>query len=214
MLGICGFGMASAIAAPQALGFPHVAVIGATKIYAEGPIDLAKMARVLADADRRLRSSTLYDGQVAERVFLTDGGWRWHMLALGSNDAFALTRPVSDIVSGAIIVNKSSIAKNRITLRRDVGGTRSLSAIIAHERTHILVRDHFGLVASVQFPVWKNEGYADHVAGESSLSVSDVETLQAKGVDHPALPYFEGRRRVASVLAENGNDVEALFADY
>jgi hypothetical protein len=166
------------------------------------------MARVLARADARLATSPLFDAPVGTRVFLTDGGWRWRLLALTSSNSLGFTRPASDLVSDAVILNRSDIARNRISTAY---GFRSLSGVIAHERSHIMVRRYLGLVAGVQLPRWISEGYADHVAGESTLSAEQVARLRLEGKRPTAIFYYDARRRVEATLAANGGDVDALL---
>lgn len=206
--GLVGLLLGSVVVAPQLLAFPHVADVAGTRVYAEAPIDRAAVARVLARADARLMTSPLYGEPVGTRVFLTNGGWRWRLLALTTSGAVGFTRPWSDIVSDAVILNRSDVERDRVT---SVYGSRSVSGVIAHERTHIMVRRHLGLVGGVTLPRWISEGYADHVAGESTLSAERVAQLRAEGSDHPAIFYFEARRRVEAALATNGGDVEALL---
>ncbi len=206
--GLVGLLLGSVIVAPQLLAFPHVADVAGTRVYAEAPIDRAAVAQVLARADARLQTSPLYREPVGTRVFLTDGGWRWWVLALTTSDAVGFTRPWSDIVSDAVILNSSDLARDRVSSRY---GVRSISGVIAHERTHIMVRRHLGLVAGIRLPRWISEGYADHVAGESSLSADRVSELRASNPDHPAIFYYDARRRVAAALASKDGDVEALL---
>ncbi|MEQ1724878.1 MAG: hypothetical protein ABL882_03005 [Sphingopyxis sp.] len=208
---VIGMLFASCLAAPQLLAFPHVATIGTTRVYAEAPIDEARMAAILHAADARLAASPLYDEPVGTRVFLTDGGWRWRVLALNTSGAFAFTRSYSSIVSDAVIIGRHSITQNQAYNSRTIGGVRRLSDIIAHERTHIMMERELGWLADKWLPRWKREGYADYVAGSSSLSAGDVARLRAEGADHPAILYYEGRRRVAAALAANGGDVRALL---
>ncbi len=59
-----------------------------------------------------------------------------------------------------------------------MGGTRTLSGVIAHETTHIMLANHLGEVRSVMLPTWQQEGYADHVAGESSLTDAEASRLR------------------------------------
>lgn len=206
--GIIGLLFASVICAPQLLAFPHHADIGATRVYAEAPLDLAMLRPVLARADARLATSPLYREPVGTRVFLTNGGWRWRLLALTTGDAVGFTRPGSDMVSDAVILNRSDIARDSVS---SLYGTRSLSGVIAHERTHIMVRRHLGLVAGVRLPRWISEGYADHVAGESRLTAAQATQLRAEGSTDPGIFYFESRQRVEAALAANDGDVEALL---
>ena len=46
---------------------------------------------------------------------------------------------------------------------------RSLSGVIAHEITHLLIRKKFGYWRNLTMPTWKKEGYAEYVAGGSTL---------------------------------------------
>lgn len=207
-IGLVGLLLGNVVVAPQLLAFPHVADVAGTRVYAESPIDRAAMAQVLARADALLATSPLVREPVGTRVFLTDGGWRWRLVALTSGGSLGFTRPWSDMVSDAVILNRSDVARDRIAT--PFGG-RSLSGVIAHERTHIMVRRRLGLVAGIALPTWISEGYADHVAGESTLSAAQVAQLRAEGSEHPAIFYYDARRRVEAVLAGNGGDVEALL---
>jgi hypothetical protein len=202
----------SVICAPQLLAFPHKAKIGATTVYAESPINVGHMTTVLRRSDALLATTGLYRTPIGQRVFLTNGGWRWRVLALNNHMAFAFTRPSSDMVADAAIFNRADPAQDQIFNGVD-DSKRSLSGIIAHERTHMLVRRHFGIIRAVSFEHWKSEGYADYVAQESSLTEAEVAAFKKAGVDHWAIPYFEGRQRVAAAMKENGNSVDRLFLE-
>jgi hypothetical protein len=193
-------------AAPQLLAWPYRAEIGHIMVYAEQPIPPQKRT-VLARADALVARSPLAEPGLERRLFLTDGGWRWDLLALTSRGAFGLRRPFRD----AIIVNASDVAADRVENGAPVGGTRSLSGVIAHETTHILVADRLGEWQAFLLPSWKFEGYADYVARESSLGDGDYARLRANGARRPAMFYYEARRRVTAALARNGGNVEALL---
>ncbi len=195
---------------PALLIFPYHAQSGALEVWSEIPIDQAKLDAVVADATRLLAASPLYQAPERRTVFLTQHGWRWSWLTLNLRDSFAISPPLT----GSIIVNSSSIAGNVVGNGRAVGGKRSLSGIIAHETCHEMERRRFGLSSDWLKPVWLREGYCDYVAQESSLSDADYDRLVASHADHPALPYYIGRKRVAAELAANGGKVDALFAAY
>lgn len=201
----------ASVAMPQMLFFPYQAQIGTTRVYAETPIDRAAMARTLARADARVATSPLDDRRVGARLFLTDGGWRWKLLALGSSTGIALTRPMSDLLADAVIVNRRSVSIDGGVDRDEAVSRRRLSSVVAHERTHMLVRIHLGWVRAVTLPFWKSEGYADYVAGDSTLSAAEAERLRASGSTHMALAYYDARRRVTAALAANGGDVHKLL---
>lgn len=206
------FVFVSVICAPQLLAFPHKAEVGSTTVYAESPIDAGQMARVLGRSDELLATTGLYHAPVGTRVFLTNGGWRWRLLALNNHMAFALTRPTSNVIADAAVFNRADPAQDKIFNGVD-DSARSLSGVIAHERTHMLLQRHFGIPRAVTFEQWKSEGYADHVAQESSLTEGQVAAFKKARVDHWAIPYFEGRQRVAATLKRNGNSVDRLFLE-
>ncbi len=172
-------------------------------------MDQVQLTAILTDADRRVATSPLSNPPEHRHVFLTQGGWRWHWLALQSSGSFALTRPLGT----GIVLNRSDLAAGRVYNGRQIGGTRSLSAVIAHETTHDMIRRHFSILDSAFFPTWLTEGYCDHVAGESSLTAEEVARLKTRGQSHPAVLYYEGREKVSSMLAANGGSVDRLFAE-
>ena len=194
--------------APQALAFPYSATIGSTRIYSEQPIAVGQIATILSRSDAKLRKSELYGDHYGKAIYLTQGGWRWSALALRDFDAFALSFPISE----AIIVNRSSLPDDAVMNGAEIAGRRSLSGVIAHERTHGLIRAKFGLLAGGRYPNWLIEGYCDAVAEESSLSDAQAHQLINAHTSVPALEYYEGRKRVERELA--GSTVAALFGKY
>lgn len=193
--------------APQLLAFPYRAESAIGTVRSDRPIDPAALARVASRTGALLAASPISRDDERRPVFLTDGGWRWSWLALSSRGSFAFTRPVTR----AVVVNASDLARDTVENGAPVGGRRPLHAVLAHEFTHGILRRRYGPVAMAFKPQWLIEGYADHVAGNSSLTAADVARLERRGAGHPALPYYYGRRKVEATLRANGGDVDALF---
>lgn len=196
----------TALYAPAALAFPHRARIGATTIYSVAPIPPV-MADRLNRADRLLAASPLFSPAKPRTVVLTDGGWRWRVMAAGSADAIALRRPFSNM----LLFNHSDIARDRVWNDAPIGGVRSLSGTIAHEAVHLLTARRYGEVRLATMPRWKREGYADYIAQETSLGRDDERRLRATRPQAPVLAYYQARRRVAAELARNGHSVDRLL---
>lgn len=206
-VGVPGLLLITCAFAPQALAFPHRQVIGDTTFYSETPISRA-LPDVLARSDVLLRRSAIYGPGYGRRIFLTDGGWRWRLLSLQLSGSFAFTRPLTE----AIVVNRSDAGRDRVFNGAPIAGERSLSGVIAHERTHGLIRAHFGFQADFTYPAWLREGYCDAVAGGSSLSERDAALLKAEHRTVPAMLFYNGRKRVEAILTSNGGSVDALFS--
>lgn len=198
--------LASSLWAPELLAFPYRATVGDTMVYAERPIGPA-LHTVVGRSNQLLHASPIFSAGYGRRIFLTSGGWRWWVLSIGTGGSFAFTRRLGE----AIVVNRSSVAQDRVFNAQAIGGVPSLSGVIAHERTHSLLRHRYGLWIDRIEPAWKIEGYCDYVAQESSLTDADVAALRAAGKSHPALVYDQGRRRVAELLAVSHGKVDALF---
>ena len=194
--------------APQLLAFPYRSGIGPYQVWSEVPLDGAQVRAAFLLANARVKRSPLARASEPRRVFVTQGGWRWHWLAISSSGSLAITRPLGT----AIVVNRTDPAAAIVRNARTVGKGRTLASIVAHETTHGMIRRRFGFYADRIYPTWLTEGYCDFVAGESTLSATDVARLNAAGTDHPALVYYHGRRKVAAILASNGGSVEQMFA--
>jgi hypothetical protein len=195
------------VLAPQLLAFPHRTQIAAHVVYSVKPFS-PHLAEIVAEADDLVaRSPSGSFREPNQPIFLTDGGWRWFWLAGTAQRAFAVTRPLNE----AIIVNRSSPSSGKVLNGRVVGGQRSLSGVIAHEMTHGSIRAHFGVIADFRYPADLREGYCDYVAGSGSLTDEQAQALIKQGVNHPALPYWRGRKRVERELAKPGSTIEHLF---
>lgn len=192
---------------PQALAFPYREDIAGQQVWSESPIDRTALERVLERTHELVSASPIAVGDEPRRIFLTQGGWRWHWLT-GRSRAFAISRPLTE----NIVINSHDVARDQIVTSPRVGGKRRLSAVLAHETAHGMLRRRYGITVDFLSPQWLREGYCDYVARESSLTPKDVAELEAQGADHPAFPYYFGRLRVAKLLEENGGSVDALFS--
>lgn len=197
------------IHAPALLLFPYKAEAHGITVRSEMPLLPAQIEPILADAQARLSTSPLAGKPERHSIYLTRGGWRWDWLALGSRETFAVTRMFTENT----IVNRSDLARNLVFARRTIGAQRSLSSDIAHEATHSLIRDRFGLWTALTAPKWVVEGYCDYVSGDSTLSDADVAKLEAANIDHAVIATYHARLRVADILAKNGGSVSRLFAE-
>lgn len=186
---------------PRALAFPHQARFGQTQVLSDTPIS-ARFATTLARADALIKASPLAGGNLSRTVVLTDGGWRWRLLALTSSDTVAFRRAFSS----ALVFNRSNVASDRAA-----GGWRSLSGTIAHETAHLLAARRVGELATLSAPGWINEGLADVVAKESPLTDAQARRTRKRNPGARRLFYYDARRRVAAALAANGNSIQALY---
>lgn len=203
-----GLFLISAVHAPQVMAWPYKAQFGDNTVYSEQPI-APDMAVVIAKADALVRRSAIYDPDgYATDIFLSNGGWRWKLATIGASSNLAISRPINN----AIIVNSPNAEMDGAPDYVRADRRRSLSSLIAHERTHGLISSHFGLVKAVLLPTVKVEGYCDYVAQESTLSDAAYAEKKRTGARHRAMLYYEGRKLAEDALDHRKLSVDDFFA--
>jgi hypothetical protein len=201
---------AAPLLAPALLAAPYKERIGAHVVRSVDPITPAVRAAVI-EADRRVAASPSGSYRAPDQpIFLTGGGWRWTWLAGNARGAMAVTRADNE----TIVVNRTERATAVVPNGAAIGGERSLAGLVAHEMTHGSLRAHFGLLVDFGYPAELREGYCDYVAGDHSLSDAEAQSLLRRGIDHPALIYWSGSKRVAGEMARPGASVDSLFAGW
>ncbi len=193
---------------PQFL-FAHALEHRNFKVYARQPID-ENITRVLDAADERLKKSPIYDESVRQKIFLSDSFGFYAFQSPLSRKSFATTLPVARNIR----VNKSDIGGDAVLRDTDTDNRRSLSGVIAHEVTHNLIRKRFGLVNSfVKLPNWKDEGYCEYVAGETTLSYEEgVRRWRENPSSDAKYAYFKYQQMVKYLLEDEKISVEDLFS--
>jgi len=191
---------------PTLAMFPYKKAVGNAVIYSEYPIS-DEIEQIITRSEYLVLKSPLYESEgQKQKIFLTNGEVRWQILTMNS-DALAISRPITE----PIVVNRSSMSSDQVWSGSVSPSSRDLSGVIAHEKTHGLIRRKFGVLASRSFPDWVVEGYCDYVSGRSSLTGQQATRLIAQGQRPPALFYYESRNRVERALASNGGSVVSLF---
>jgi hypothetical protein len=154
---------------PQYL-FAHNVAYKNFKVYSREPLD-ENIYKVLDDAQARLSKSSIYDGEINRRVFLTNGFGMYAFLSSKTSfRSFASTALGID----NIYVNKSDAANDLVFRNRPENNSRSLSGVIAHEVTHLFIKKRVGYARNVlSLPTWKTEGYCEYIAGDSTITLEE-----------------------------------------
>jgi hypothetical protein len=181
------FGCVAAIAAAALLYaqplFAHSGEYGAFTVYSDRPIDPA-MERVIADAERRLRTSELYRPEEKFRLFVCNERWRLFLLtrsmSVGGKTDVLFTRN--------IYLREADASANRVLIGDAVladAQARPLSYFVAHEAAHVIQSRRFGRFMALRHPRWLIEGHADLVAKAGDFDPALNRKLLNEG--HPDL---------------------------
>jgi hypothetical protein len=103
---------------------------------------------------------------------------------------------VNYAISQNIFISKSSISQNYTLRNGKENNKRTLSGVIAHETVHSLLENKLGLLKYKFLPSWKNEGYCDFIANESSFNnqkgINEI-CNDNENTNIPSFKYFKYR---------------------
>lgn len=191
---------------PQYL-FAHEVSYKNFKVYSRQPVD-EHIYKVLDDAEARLSKSTIYDRDLSRRVFLTNSH---RMYAVLSNKAFRSFANSLPFINN-IVVNKTDVERDLVFLNRREHNQRSLSGVIAHEVTHLFIRKKVGTLSASLMPTWKNEGYCEYVAGDSTIPYEEgVKLWRENPNDDSTYRYFKYHMMVKYLLDHEKLTIEDVF---
>lgn len=176
--------------------FRYKAQYGRFTVYYHSGTDTTGIATVIAKSNSLLQASPLNDIK-EQKVFLCRSYKEFTFFNPFSPSAFAVNYPVTQ----NIFVAGANIPKDR-TSRRGSGNQRTLSAVVAHETVHSLLERHLGYIRYKMLPIWKNEGYCDYIARESSLPEAEGKEMLCsdKPPESPSQQYFLYRKWVGYLI--------------
>ncbi len=179
------------------------------RVWADAPLD-ASITAVLDDAETRLARSPLYDAAMVHRLYLCNSPRRMMVLAPKGYGAFAVTYPLRRNT----VLNRTDVRANVVYNHAARHNRQSLAAVIAHERTHALMMDRYGVAGNWRLPTWKKEGYCEYVGGESAFDRAEGKRLVADGREENsgAFRYFRYHLMVKYLLEVEGLTVDEVMA--
>ena len=203
---VAGIGYLLLLGFPQML-FAHSIEHGKFRVYSREPLGEG-IEWVLDKAEEKLKSSPIYDAGVQRNVYLTGSHGVYALLSHKAYRSFANSLPFID----NIIINKTDVAADRVILNREFNNTRSLSGVIAHETAHLFIRKHFGAIAATMMPTWKNEGYCEYIAGDTTITLEEgIGRWRENPQDDANYRYIKYQLMVRQLLEREGVSLDDLF---
>jgi hypothetical protein len=194
---------------PQVL-FGHQVSSGNLTVYSREPLD--ENINVLLDrVQQRLATSPLNSADVKPKIFFTNSFRFYSVLSLYVGDN-SFGKGYAALPTSNIFINKSDAASDLVFRNEPSRNQRSLSGVIAHEITHLLVRKRYGYWRNLTMPAWKKEGYAEYVAGDTTLDYeTGVRLWKANPSDSSGYQYFKYYMLVKYLLEHDKLSVDDLF---
>ena len=193
---------------PQVL-FAHSVTAQGITVYSRAPLPLETTA-CLDRAESLLRPSELAVPGSHERIFVCGSPWLFQLFSPTSAGSFAFSVPLTDNV----FIADADFAHDTARSASPVYNTRSLSAVIAHEITHGLIRHRLGWWRGVRLPAWVAEGWCDYVAREGSFPEAKGRQLMASCLSDPSpsFQYYRDRQMVRYLKETRGLSFEQIVA--
>lgn len=182
------------IAYPQAYYFNDKIEYKNFRVYCDIKIP-DQIYPILDEVDLLIRQSDCYDPHLKFNIFLRSDVNKYNLFP-GQFPDGGFGQTISLIKN--VFIYKSDCVTN--TSYTHLGHTRTLSNVLAHELTHVLVEnkwllksksEYFDKNSLLEFGLWKEEGYAEYVAGGSSISLDDGLKMLNNEVSIECVPQFE-----------------------
>lgn len=194
---------------PQVL-FAHQTSYKNFKVYSREPLN-QDIRAVLDKAETKLAASPINDPLLQPKVFLTGSHGLYATLSLFVGSG-SFAKGFAMLPTSNIFVNKSDAAHDLVFRNATTNNQRSLSGVIAHETTHLLVRKRIGYLKNLRLPDWKKEGYCEYVAGGTTLDYeTGVKLWRANPADGTGYQYFKYYMLVKFLLDHDKLSVDELF---
>lgn len=194
---------------PQVL-FAHEVSYKNFTVHSREPLD-QNLYAVLDKVETRLSASAINNEEVNPQIFHINshGLYKLMSLYLGGN-SFGKGFPM--LPTNNVFINKSELAADLVFRNAPADNERSLSGVIAHETTHLLIRKRFGYWRNLIMPAWKKEGYSEYVAGGTTLDLeTGVMRWKANPKDGSGYQYFKYYMLVKHLLDHEKMSADDLF---
>lgn len=195
---------------PQIL-FAHEVSYKNFTVYSREPLD-QNIHAVLDKVEGRLATSPLDTPEVKPKIFLTSSQKLYSLLTLyiGGN-SFGKGLPL--LPTSNVFINQTDVGQDLVFRNAPTSNKRSLSGVVTHEVTHLLIRNRFGYLKNVTLPAWKKEGYCEYVSGGATLDYeTGVRLWKANPQNDTGYQYFKYYMLVKYLLENEKLSVEELFS--
>ena len=191
---------------PQPL-FAYSATYENFNIHSREPIP-PEMETILKSADERLARVPFYSKERIRQIYLTGGFKMYALLSHKAYRSFANSVPLIN----NIMINQTDVPADRVFVNREKNNSRSLSGVIAHEVTYLFIRERYGTLQTTMMPTWKNEGYCEYIAGDTTIPFEEgLRLWRDNPNDDTAYRYIKYQAMVQYLLEKEKISVDEFF---
>ena len=159
----------------------------------------------LEKAHEKIILSEFFKPDLRFNFYIMKSDGEYSFFTLFGSRPFAYTYPLKGNIFIASVDFEKKRAKCKNCQKKD---SRDLEIIIAREAAHEMTRSKLGFLKYIVLQDWKNEGYAEHIAGETGYFEPDEICDKSKAGDS-RLNLFRNKLAVEILM----NDENYSFAE-
>ena len=196
---------------PQVL-FAHEVTYKNFTVYSREPLDTQNVHKLLDKVEVQIAQSQLNTSDVKPKIFLTNSHGFYSALSLNvGGNSFGKGFPLLPTTN--VFINKTDMGQDLVFRKAPANNQRSLSGVVSHEVTHLLIKNKFGYLRNFTMPAWKKEGYSEYIAGGSTLDYeTGVRLWKANPQNDTGYQYFKYFMLVKYLLETEKLTVDELFS--
>lgn len=182
--------------------------INENEVYYQSDLDKTPDLTIIMDKVDSLLNKSPLQKTTGNKILICKNQTWFTFFALQNYSAFALNRPFFN----TIVLSKTDFNKEIIIANVEKNSIRLVAPTLAHELMHKEITNHYGFFQVLLIPTWKNEGYCDYVAHESSYGFDrGITDLKAgKKEDSGSFDYFMYRLYVTYLIDYKKQSYDAI----
>ena len=177
------------------------------RIYSNKEID-DNIHQILDEVEKKLSCSEIYNDSVKYRMFLSSSFKLYATFVPGQKDAFAAAFPIFK----NIFVSQTDVKNNKVYRNAIEDNERSLSSVLAHEATHILIEKKIGIGGNSKLTTWKKEGYCEYISVDEPLNIMEAinTAYSPENKGSSSFSYLRYRLLVTYVMEDKGYSFQEM----
>lgn len=177
------------------------------EILSFNPINIESLDKIVEKTTTNLSKKGLKIEN--QTIVLCDNRWLFSFFSLNVYKSFAINKDLTN----TIFVSNFKLNDDKCYSDFTENNCRTLTGVLTHEIGHSILRKKLGLFKYKTLPKWKNEGFCDYLAEESSYNFNSgiKNFITNKEIDNLSYQYFKYRLYVNFILNHKGDDLNIFL---
>lgn len=174
-------------------------------VYSQSPMH-DNIHSVLAEVYGKISGAEIFKPEARHKILICKSFGYYAFFAPFAKKSFGVSYPWFDrsYIAGVDIEN------NKAFSNRPSDNRRNLDGLMAHEIAHDMMENHLGSIRYRFLQEWKEEGYAEYVAGSGTFNEPSM-ICDPKLEESPAMKYLKYRLVMEQLMKEERMRFKDLY---